>query len=159
MVDYGIINDILYIKEGDFIISITEENISICDMKTYQIINTFCKVCENSDLKLDFVYSFMNNKMIVGDGNEIKIFNIDKGIIENEIKIIGNNIIGDFIALNEEIWLFQYKDKYGIINLITKKYHLLNEKEEFIDKNTIVYLDKTTLFINDYEITKLKLNL
>ena len=97
--------------------------------------------------------------MIVGDGNEIKIFDIDKGINENSIKIIGNNIIGDFVALNEEIWLFQYKDKYGIINLNTKKYNLVKEKEEFIDKNTIVYLDRTTLFFNDYEITKLKLNL
>ena len=159
LVDSGIINDIIYIKERDFLISVTEENISICDMRTYQIINTFSKVCEHSDLKLDFVYSFLNNKMIVGDGNEIKIFDIDKGINENSIKIIGNNIIGDFVALNEEIWLFQYKDKYGIINLNTKKYNLVKEKEEFIDKNTIVYLDRTTLFFNDYEITKLKLNL
>ena len=91
----GDISSILYIKERDLLLAISNDySLKLISLNTFQyvtiILNVFC--CNANGM-----YQLDRDKVIIGESNKIQIININKCIVETEVKDLQLGIVTCFL--------------------------------------------------------------
>ena len=124
-----IVISLLYIKERDIMISGSPKEIILRNMSTYQVITVMKGVsaCMNNA-----IFQIDKDRIIVGGIEEIQIVNIEKGIIEKEIKNLLFRYVCCYLKLrdNKTILIGCTQASLCLYNIETNKYIFTTDMHE-----------------------------